>query len=138
MKDAFFKVLKNIKMPDGYSSNISRCIDLKQCKLFGLKSHDCHILIQQLLPLAIRNVLPDKVTAVLVELSSYFKQICNRSVNHADLDNIQHRIILTLCHLEMLFPPSFFTVMIHLCVHLVDELRLGGPVQYRWMYPIER
>ena len=29
MKDAFFKVLKNVKMPDGYSSNISKCIDLK-------------------------------------------------------------------------------------------------------------
>ena len=45
MKDAFFKVLKNIKMLDGYSSNISRCINLKQCKLFRLKSHDYHVLI---------------------------------------------------------------------------------------------
>ncbi|XP_057760779.1 uncharacterized protein LOC130981179 [Arachis stenosperma] len=28
--------------------------------------------------------------------------------------------------------------MVHLTVHLVEEVRLGGPVQYRWMYPIER
>ncbi|KAL4394514.1 hypothetical protein AHAS_Ahas02G0159600 [Arachis hypogaea] len=40
--------------------------------------------------------------------------------------------------MEMIFPPSFFTVMVHLTVHLVDELKLGGPVHYRWMYPIER
>jgi hypothetical protein len=23
-------------------------------------------------------------------------------------------------------------------VHLVEEVKLGGPVQYRWMYPMER
>ncbi|XP_016189391.1 uncharacterized protein LOC107630700 [Arachis ipaensis] len=48
------------------------------------------------------------------------------------------RIILTLCHLKMLFPPSFFTIMVHLTCHLVDEAKLRGPVHYRWMYPIER
>ncbi|KAL4330077.1 hypothetical protein AHAS_Ahas13G0364000 [Arachis hypogaea] len=39
---------------------------------------------------------------------------------------------------EMIFPSSFFTVMVHLTVHLFDEVTLGGPVHYRWMYPIER
>ncbi|KAL0728094.1 hypothetical protein Bca4012_024187 [Brassica carinata] len=28
--------------------------------------------------------------------------------------------------------------MEHLTVHLADEASLGGPVQYRWMYPFER
>ncbi|CAI8610058.1 unnamed protein product [Vicia faba] len=28
--------------------------------------------------------------------------------------------------------------MIHLVVHLVEEVKLGGPVHYRWMYPVER
>ncbi|GMP65663.1 hypothetical protein CsSME_00026365 [Camellia sinensis var. sinensis] len=28
--------------------------------------------------------------------------------------------------------------MVHLAIHLPYEARLGGPVQYRWMYPIER
>ena len=96
------------------------------------------MLMEQLLPIAIRNVLPDKVTSVLIELSSFFRQICSRVVNLVDLDNVQHRIVLTLCHLEILFPPSFFTIMIHLCVYLVDELRLRGLAQNRWMYPIDK
>ena len=29
-KDVFLRTLKNVTVPDGYSSNISRCIDLKQ------------------------------------------------------------------------------------------------------------
>ncbi|XP_025670687.2 uncharacterized protein [Arachis hypogaea] len=138
MKDIFLRTIKNIKVPDGLSNNISRCVDLKQRKLSGLKSHDCHVLMQQLLPIAIRNVLPDKVTAMLIELSSFFQQLCSKSLSLTELEKLQPRIILTLCHLEMLFPPSFLTIMVHLTCHLVDEAKLGGLVHYRWMYPIER
>ncbi|KAL3629848.1 hypothetical protein CASFOL_026160 [Castilleja foliolosa] len=28
--------------------------------------------------------------------------------------------------------------MVHLSIHLPDEALLGGPVQFRWIYPIER
>ena len=38
----------------------------------------------------------------------------------------------------MIFPPAFFDVMIHLPVHLVEEIKFGGPVQYIWMYFVER
>ncbi|KAH7849057.1 hypothetical protein Vadar_012326 [Vaccinium darrowii] len=33
---------------------------------------------------------------------------------------------------------AFFDVMVHLTVHLSREAMIAGPVQYRWMYPIER
>ncbi|PNX54325.1 hypothetical protein L195_g047943, partial [Trifolium pratense] len=138
-KRTFLTTLKNIKVPDGYSSNISRCIDVENRKLTGmLKSHDCHILMQQLLPLAMRNALPDEVSVVLNELCSFFRQICSKVLSVASLDKMQQQVVLTLCNMEMLFPPSFFTVMIHLTVHLIEEVKLGGPVHYRWMYPIER
>nr|GLL44794.1 uncharacterized protein LOC109162939 [Ipomoea trifida] len=137
-KDVFFATLKSVLLPDGYSSNISRCVDLKNRKIHGLKSHDCHILMEHLLPIAIHNLLPDQVCMALVELGSFFRQICSRVLNVKELDNLQSRLVLTLCHMEMIFPPSFFTVMVHLVVHLVDEVKLGGPVPYRWMYSIER
>ena len=28
--------------------------------------------------------------------------------------------------------------MMHLPIHLAYEAKVAGPVQYRWMYPIER
>lgn len=45
---------------------------------------------------------------------------------------------MILCKLEKIFLPVFFDVMVHLAVHLPDEALLRGPVQYGWMYPIER
>ena len=47
-------------------------------------------------------------------------------------------IPIILCKLEKIFPPAFFDVMVHLAVHLPDEAMVRGPVQFGWMYPIER
>ncbi|XP_020992340.2 uncharacterized protein LOC110278427 [Arachis duranensis] len=137
-KDVFLKTLQNVIFPDGYSRNIARCVDIRQRKLYGLKSHDCHILIEQLLPILVKNALPSPVSNVIANLSSFFRELCGKAINPMQLGALQNHVVQTLCQMEMIFPPSFFTVMVHLTVHLVDELKLGGPVQYRWMYPIER
>ena len=38
-----------VNVPQGYSSNIKSLVQLKDLNLVGLKSHDCHVLMQQLL-----------------------------------------------------------------------------------------
>jgi hypothetical protein len=74
-KKQLCKVLHDIKVPDGYSSNISRCVNVAQIKISGLKSHDCHILMHQLLPVAWRGLLPYGVTSVLFDLCGYFREL---------------------------------------------------------------
>ncbi|XXG77965.1 hypothetical protein AAC387_Pa08g2009 [Persea americana] len=71
-------------------------------------------------------------------LSSFFQDLYLKTQRHDDLKKMEKQIILILCKLEKIFPPTFFDVMVHLSVHLPREAMLGGPVQYRWMYPIER
>ncbi|XP_077251807.1 uncharacterized protein LOC143891036 [Tasmannia lanceolata] len=137
-KEVLCNILKDVKLPDGYSSNISRRVNVRERKISGLKSHDCHVLMQQLLPLAIRSSLPMNVSSVLIELCNFFKELCSKVLNVGDLLKLQDRIALTLFHMEKIFPPAFFDIMVHLPIHLVDEAMLAGPVQYRWMYPIER
>ncbi|GLU11621.1 hypothetical protein SLE2022_283550 [Rubroshorea leprosula] len=137
-KDAFFKVLKDLRAPDELSSNVSRCVQLKPHKLIGLKSHDCHVLMLELLPIALRKSLPDEVCSTIIDFCNYFKNICSKVLCERDLDLLEHRIAITLCEMEKIFPPSFFTIMVHLAIHLANEAKLGGPVNFRWMYPIER
>ena len=71
--DVMRNTLKNISVNDGYLSNISRCVDIEKMKIFGLKSHDCHILMKEFLSLSIRNMLPVQVAIVLVYLCIFFK-----------------------------------------------------------------
>ncbi|CAN1788228.1 hypothetical protein LINPERHAP1_LOCUS17958 [Linum perenne] len=94
--------------------------------------------MQQLLPLLIRKLLPKHVRVPLIQLCSLFKDLCSKTGNIDNLNRLEGQISLTLCHLERIFPPSFFDIMVHLTVHLVSEVKLGGPVQGRWMYPVER
>ena len=71
-------------------------------------------------------------------MSDFLKGLCAKELNVDKLDELQSNVVLTLCRMEKMFPPGFFTIMVHLIVHLTKETKLGGPVFYRWMYPIER
>jgi len=133
---AFCEFLKSVKFPDGYAANISR--NVKDGKISGLKTHDCHVLLQRILPIGIRPYLIKEVCAPLIELASFFQQICAKTLNVVDLDRLDVDIVVILCKLEKIFPPAFFDVMVHLAFHLPREAKLGGPVGYCWMYPIER
>jgi len=42
-------LLWSLSVPDGYSSNISRCVTIEDGRILGMKSHDCHIFMQNLL-----------------------------------------------------------------------------------------
>ncbi|XP_062104463.1 uncharacterized protein LOC133815665 [Humulus lupulus] len=137
-KELFFKRLFSLKVPDGYSSNIRNCVSIEQCKLMGLKSHDCHILMQQLLLVAIKGSMPMGPRDAIIRLCMFFNRICQRVLDRESIMALENDVIETLFLLERFFPPSFFDVMIHLVVHVGRETRLCGPIQFRWMYTFER
>lgn len=131
------KWLKELRMPDGYASNLSRCANVEKGTVHGMKSHDCHVFMECLLPIAFHS-LSDLVWKPLTELSRFFKDICCNTLRMDDLVKLDENIPIIICKLEMIFPPGFFDSMEHLPIHLAKEAILGGPVQYRWMYPFER
>lgn len=137
-KKKFCKVLYDLKVPDGYSSNVGNCISVEDCKISGLKSHDCHVLMQQLLPVALRGLLPKGPRNAIMRLCFFFNKLCQRVIDKEKLLNLEDEVVEILCLFERFFPPSFFVIMTHLPTHLGREARLCGPVQFRWMYPFER
>ncbi|WVZ20245.1 hypothetical protein V8G54_007567 [Vigna mungo] len=129
--------LKDLRMLDGYFPNLSRCVDVNRGKLIGMKSDDCHVFMECLLPIAF-SALPTHVLNPITEISHFFRDLCCATLNDDDLKKMEENIPFILCKMERIFPPSFFDSMEHLPVHLPYEARLGGPVHYRWMYPFER
>ena len=90
-----------------------------------------------LLPIAFRS-LPEFVWNAIAEISRFFRDLCCNSLMMDDLIRMKANISIIICKLERIFPPGFFDSMEHLVIHLPTEAILGGPVQYRWMYPFER
>ena len=110
----------------------------KDFKLQGLKFHDCHVLMQQLLPIVVRCVLPKHVKEVIIRFCFFFNSLCATVIDVRTLDELEKNLVEALCLLEKCFPRSFFDIMVYLTIHLVSEVRQCGPVYLRWMYPFER
>ena len=107
-KTNFLKVLQDVRVPDGYASNISRCVKLGDRTILSLKSHDSHVLMQQLLPIALRGSnLPRNVVTPLVGMCTIFREICSTTLDPEDLNQLESGVIVTLCHMEKVFPLVF-------------------------------
>ena len=75
---------------------------------------------------------------VLSELSYFYRQLCAKEIVVEMMEKLEKEISVLLCKMKFFFPPRFFNPMQHLLIHLPYEAKVGGPVQYRWMYHIER
>ena len=111
---------------------------MRKHKIFGMKSHDCHVFLQRLIPIAFREMVPLAVWQALTELSLFFKELTSTVLKKEAILRLESEIPIIICKLERIFPPSFFDSMEHLPTHLAYEARVVGPIQYRWMYPFER
>jgi hypothetical protein len=137
-KKVLLEWIRELRLPDGYASNLARCVDIRELKMSGMKSHDCHVFMERLLPTALRELLPQNVWSALAELSLFYRDLCSPKLSISHLSTLESDIAVLICKLEKIFPPGFFDVMEHLILHLPYEARVCGPAQYRWMYPFER
>ncbi|CAM8877600.1 unnamed protein product [Rhodiola kirilowii] len=124
--------------PGGYAGSLKNKINLDDKKFIGLKTHDCHIMLQRLLPVFIRPYLPTNVIDPLISLLHWFRRLCYREFEKEEVHRLKVDIVHILYQLKCIFPLSFFTIMVHLMGHLPDQILLKGSVHYNSMYPMER
>ena len=134
------KVLKritSIKTPTGFVSNLANRVT-SDYKLSGMKSHDYHVLLQFILPIAIRGTLSREIREGIYRLATFLRWICGKSIVTEEIPFWKVEIAEIMCLFEQCMPPHFFDIMPHLLVHLPEEVELGGPVHSRWLYFLER
>ncbi|KAK4406609.1 hypothetical protein Sango_0667400 [Sesamum angolense] len=108
---------KSLKPPDGYSSNIARCVNDDECKFYRMKSHDCHVFMQRLLPIALQDVFPKP------KLSIFFRDICSMVLCVEHMEQLKKNIVEILHKFEKIFHQGFFDSMEHLPIHLAYEAK---------------
>jgi hypothetical protein len=77
-KESMFEYLNSFRIPSGFSSNIKGIINMAEKKFLNLKSHDCHVLMTQLLPVVLRGILPPNVRLATVKLCASSMQFLIR------------------------------------------------------------
>ena len=105
--EKFAKCLKALKSPSGYASNLGKCI---WKKFFGgLKSHAYHILMQQVLPLALCGLLQPGLRLAIIRMCKVFRRFCTIVYNPRDFASLEVDVAESMALLEIHFPPSFLT-----------------------------
>ncbi|GJU05896.1 hypothetical protein Tco_1122326 [Tanacetum coccineum] len=118
-----------IEDADGFGSCFKHKVTDNNSNITGLKSHDCPIMMQRLLPYGLQQYFPDKIAKPIIELCSLFKQICSATLMEDDMLKAQIKVVDILCDLELIYPPALFDIMIHLVIHLPLEALEGGPIR---------
>jgi hypothetical protein len=84
-------LLKNIKVPSGYSTmNVSRLISVPDIKVApGVKSHDYHVLLTQMIAVGIWNILPVNVWKAIMNFCFFFNAIGQKVLSEEALESLK-------------------------------------------------
>jgi hypothetical protein len=127
-----------VKVLTGFSSNIKSLVSMKDLIMTHFNTHDCHVMLTVFLPIVIGVIGLEYVKMVITRMSYFFNHITEKVIDEAELSVLKEFITETLCQLDMCFPPSFFDIMPHLMMHMVDQIQELGPIYLHQMWTYER
>ncbi|GJU49399.1 zinc finger, PHD-type containing protein [Tanacetum coccineum] len=127
----FCQYIKGVKLPDGFGSCFKHKVTDNDTNITGLKSHDCHIMMQRLLPYGLQNYLPDKIAKPIIDLCSLFKQICSATLMEDDMLKAQIKVVDILCELELIYPPVSLTLWFTWFIIYYRGSLKAGPIRPR-------
>lgn len=99
-KKILCKWLEKLRFPDGSTSNMSRCVNSRTLQMLGMKSHDYHVMMQRILPIAFRELLPSNVWKAITELCLFFEELIASNIKREDICHLNQNIPVILCKLE--------------------------------------
>jgi hypothetical protein len=134
---AICKCLCGIRVPTGFSTNIKNLVSMSELKVSGYNTHVCLTMLSLLLSIAIRAVNHPYLKMVITFMCHFLNAISKKVIDVVELDEICKQMRVTMCQLEMCFPPSFFDTMEHYMIHLADQIFVLGLTYMYHMYPYE-
>nr|AAM92812.1 putative transposon protein [Oryza sativa Japonica Group] len=137
-KKSFCNSFRDVRVPIGFSSNISRLVSMKDLSVSGYNSHDCHVLLTVFFAIAIRAIKPEHLKVAITRLCYFFNAVSQKVISLEELGNLRTFAHETQCQLEMCFPPSVFDMMEHLIVHVVSQMVALRPLYLHQMWSYER
>jgi hypothetical protein len=86
----FCGFLKNVKVPSGYSMNVSRLISFSDLKVApSVKSHDYHVFLTQMIVVENRNILPVNVQEAIINFCFFFNAIGQKVLSEEPLESLE-------------------------------------------------
>jgi hypothetical protein len=93
-ENEFCGFLKNLKVRSGYLTNVSRLISFSDLKVSpGVKSHDYHVLLTQMIAVGIWNILLVNVQEAIINFCFFFNAIGQKVLSEEALESLEKCIM---------------------------------------------
>jgi hypothetical protein len=136
-KRAICKCLRGIRVPTEFSTNIKNLLSMSELKVCGYNTYDCLTMLSLFLAIAIRAINHPYLKMVITCMYHFFNAISKKVIDVVELDETRKEMQVTMCQLEMCFPPSLFDTIEHYMIHLANQNFVLGPTYMHHMYPYE-
>jgi hypothetical protein len=97
------------------------------------KTHDCHIILQRILPDALLGIMHKEIYVAIAELGHFFQQLCARTLKLDVLHRMKYNIPIVICKLEKISPHLYCLMWCSICrpIYLMrqsleDQSNMGG------------
>jgi hypothetical protein len=67
-KKIFCQCLRGVRVPTGFSSNISKLVSMNDLSMYGYNSYDRHVMMMVFLAIAIRAIKPVHIKVIITRL----------------------------------------------------------------------
>ena len=110
-KQLFLKLLHDLEVPFGFSTNWSDIVKEDSIDLNNMKSHDYHILMHHLLPILIQHVFKDqkKIQKIIISFCIFFNALCSKVIDLETLVALERSMVRT-CEMEKIFLHLIFVI----------------------------
>ena len=95
-----------MQVPSRYIATLQTHV--RNGKLAGLKSHDHHVLIEQIMSAAIRHMLKPGPREAIIKIENFFQCRCSKAIDLSTIPDLLECMAKALCLFVMWFPPRFF------------------------------
>ena len=106
-------------------------------KVSWLKSYDFYNIFHFYIPIAIQDLTTLYVWEAIYRLSKLVRWISRKNINTNEIKVRKDKFFVIMTLLQMQFPTSFFDGQQYLMINFVDEVRLAGPMPYRWIFSLK-
>jgi hypothetical protein len=109
-KEEFCGFLKNVKVPSGYSMNVSWLTSFSDLKVApGMKSHDYHVLLTLMIVVGIQNILSSNVREAIMNFCLFFYAIGQKVLRKEALKSLEKGTMKLYASYRCIFHLPFST-----------------------------
>jgi hypothetical protein len=103
-----------------------------------MKMHDYLLYARHWAPLHLRGFFKENVAAILISYFQLISRMTDRVIRMQEVTQLRSDVGEVLSQLELILPATEFTILVHVLVHIPDQLAWFGPAHTTWMFGFER